>query len=241
MFFADGRAIGRRIRLAPPGSRGSAGPWLIVVGVAQTLPQLSPGQFAPEAFVYSPLDTGVTPVRFVSLIVRGRSAPAATIPLVREDVRAVDAGLPVFAVQSIDDAVARRRYPTRMIGSMFGWLAINALVLASVGIFALTAHGVVQRTAEIGIRIALGARAAQIAWLFMGRTLGQLAAGLTIGVAGAMAITRLLQILPGNVNGRDPITLASVGALLVVVTLTACFLPARRASRMDPVAALKHE
>jgi putative ABC transport system permease protein len=212
-----------------------------VVGVAQTLPQSAPAGLSPEAVVYVPFRAEPGPMRFITVLARGRSGPAATLTLVREDVRALDPDLPLFAAQSMDEVVARTRYPTRLIGSLFGLLAITALVLASVGLFALTAHGVAQRTHEIGIRMALGARAAQVAWLFLRRTLMQLSIGLTLGLAGALAIGRLLGNFLGKVSPRDPLTLGSVVGLLVVVSLVAAFLPARRAARLDPRMALRHD
>ena len=139
----------------------------------------------------------------------------------------------------MDDVLALTRFP--MLGTMFGLLAINALILASVGLFALTAHGVAQRTHEIGVRMALGARAFQVAWLFVRRTLVQLVAGVVIGVAGALAVGRLLGGLIRDISPRDPLTLAAVVGLLIIVSLTACVLPARRGARLDPVTALRHE
>jgi predicted permease len=241
LFFPDGDPLGRRIRLESPEAPGAPPPWFTIIGVARTLPQFAPTELAPEALVYVPFRAEPGPMRFVSVIVRGRSGPATTLPLLREDVRALDPDLPLFAIQTLDDMVARTRYPNRMIGSLFGLLALSALVLASVGLFGLTAHGVAQRTHEIGIRMALGARAAQVAWLFLRRTLVHLSVGLTLGLAGALAIGRLLGSFLGNVSPTDPLTLGSVVALLIAVALLASFLPARRAARLNPVAALRHE
>jgi putative ABC transport system permease protein len=242
MFFFGEETIGRRIRLeARNPAQGAPAPWFTIVGVAQTLPQSQPAELSPEAVVYVPFRAEPAPMRFVTVLARGRSGPAATLALVREDVLALDPDLPLFAAQSMNDVVAHTRYAGRTIGSLFGLLALNALVLVSVGLFALTAHGVAQRTHEIGIRMALGARAAQVAWLFLRRTLVHLSIGLTLGLAGALAVGRLLGNFLGKVSSRDPLTLGSVVGLLVVVSLVAAFLPAYRAARLDPVAALRHE
>ena len=147
----------------------------------------------------------------------------------------------MFAVEAVDEALARTRFPLLLIGSLIGFLAASALVLASVGLFALTAHGVAARTHEIGIRMALGAQARQVQWLFVRGTLLDLVVGLAIGTAGALATGRLLQSLLERTSARDPLTLALVAVLVIAVSLTACILPARRASRLDPVAALRHE
>ena len=136
---------------------------------------------------------------------------------------------------------AAARDGLRIIGALFGFLAIMALVQASVGLFALTAHGVVQRTHEIGVRMALGAQASHVAWLLMRWTLLQLAIGLTLGLSGALAVGRLLQAFLGGTSARDPITLLAVGTLLIAVSMTACVLPARRTARLDPATALRHE
>jgi putative ABC transport system permease protein len=139
----------------------------------------------------------------------------------------------------MDTTIARSRYPTRLVGTWFGVLALIALVLASVGVFALTAHGVAQRTQEIGVRMALGAQAREVVWLFMRRTILHLAIGLAVGLGGALAMGRLLQTFPGQVSPRDPITLTIVTTLLVLVAGAATMLPARRAARVDPVVALR--
>jgi putative ABC transport system permease protein len=243
LFLAGADPLGRRIRLdlPNPAAAGAVAPWFTIVGVIQTLPQFGPAQVSPEAMVFVPFLADPGPTRFVSLLVRGKSGPAETVPLIREDLRTLDPDLPLFAVQTLDDMVARTRYPTRIIGSLFGLLALIALVLASVGLFALTSYGVAQRTHEIGIRMALGAEPAQVAWLFVRRTLVQLVLGLTLGLAGALAIGQLLRAFLVGVGARDPVTLASVVGLLSVVSLTAAFLPARRATRLDPMIALRHE
>jgi len=239
-FFPDQDPIGRRIRLES-GAPGSGGAWLAIAGVVPTLPQLMPGQLAPEPVVYVPLEADPAPLRLVSLIVRERSGQAGLVAQLREDVRALDPDLPLFAVQSMDDSVARTRYPLRMIGSLFGFLAVCALLLASVGLFALTAHGVAARTQEVGIRMALGARRRQVLWLFVQSTLAQLVIGLGLGTAGALAVGRLLESLLVETSNRDPVTLGAVAVLLVVVSLAACVLPAGRAAAIDPMIALRHE
>jgi predicted permease len=243
LFFSDSEPIGRRVRLDPPepGAVDASPPWFTIVGVTQTLPQFMAPQFAPEPVVIVPVLADSGPIRFVSMLVRGRSGTREAVDRLRHDVSALDADLPVFAVQTMDDMVARTRDPVRVIGSLFALLALNALLVASVGLFALTAHSVAQRTPEIGVRLALGARRAQVTWLFVRRTLGQLALGLTLGLAGALSVGRLLGAYLEGVSPRDPVTLASVVTLLIVVSLIASFLPALRAAGVDPATALRHE
>ena len=126
------------------------------------------------------------------------------------------------------------RYSPQVIGSWFSTIALVALLLATVGLYALTAHGVAQRAQEIGVRMALGAQSSQVIWLFVRRTIIQLVIGLTIGVFGAIAIGRALGSFLQDTNPRDPMALALVSVLLVIVALSASVWPARRAARVDP-------
>jgi putative ABC transport system permease protein len=128
-----------------------------------------------------------------------------------------------------------------MIGTWFGVLAMVALVIASVGLFSLTAHAVAQRTHEIGVRMAVGAQAPQVVWLFVRRAFIQLAIGLVLGLAGALSVGSLLAAFLGETRPRDPITLGVVVALLAVVALVSSLLPARGATRVDPAITLRAE
>ena len=210
-FFPDGDAIGRRIQLTTPVNRNSPtattppAPWLTVVGVAPTLPQFGPPSSA-QPLVYVPI--GAIPLQGPgAMIVRGGSDIGRVTTLMREEVHRLDADLPLYAIETVEDALARSRLPVRLVGTWFSVIALIALVLATVGVYALTAHGVAQRTQEIGVRVALGAQTAQVLWLFLRRAIVQLAIGLTLGVAGAVATGQLLQSYLGEVNARDPLTL----------------------------------
>jgi ABC-type antimicrobial peptide transport system permease subunit len=124
---------------------------------------------------------------------------------------------------------------------MFAIFAGIALVLSAVGLYAVTAYSVIQRTPEIGVRMALGAQPPQVMWLVLRRALVQLAVGLPIGVAGAFGVGRLLQSLLVQTSTRDPVTIGTIVALMVGVSIGACIWPARRATRLDPVSALRYE
>ena len=244
LFFPNADPLGQRIRLTAPGAPPApAAPPLAIVAIVQTLPQRGPGAGADPPVVYVPLRGETAPIQLISLIVRGGSGLRDTLAALREDVAALEPHLPLYAIQTLDEAVARTRYPLRLMGSLFGCLAIIALVLASVGLFALTAHGVAQRIQEIGVRMALGAQASEVVWLFLRRTLSQLALGLVIGLPGALVVGQVILVrnFIGTTNGRDPITLAAVAALLIGVAVIACVVPARRAARVDPVVALRQE
>jgi putative ABC transport system permease protein len=192
--------------------------------------------------VYVPFDAEPGAQRAVSIIVRaadsatGKAAAAAALG---EQVSAMDPDLPVFGIQTLDEAVLAATRPSLTIGSWFMTIALVALVLATVGLYALTAHGVAQRSHEIGVRMALGARSGQVMWLFVRRTIVQLAIGLTLGIGGALGIGQLLSGFLRDTNPRDPMTIAIVVTILVVVALTASVWPARKAARIDPVEALR--
>src|SRR5262249_27188600 len=240
MYFPDADPIGRRLRLSAPGSIGPAAPWLTVVGVVGSMPTLSADK-EPAPMVYTPMRGETAGGRVAALLVRGRAGTAAATALLREEVRRLDDDLPLYFVQTVGDIVDQSLYSLRMLNEMIGMFAMIALVLASVGLYAVTAHSVVERTNEIGIRMALGARTPEVAWLFVRRTVAQLAIGVPLGLAGALATGQLLQRFLVNTPARDPLTLTLVAVLLTGIALVASLLPARRAARIDPIVALRYD
>jgi putative ABC transport system permease protein len=141
----------------------------------------------------------------------------------------------------MDQNLQRQRWPMRVFGTMFAVFAIIALVLSAVGLYAITAYSVTQRTQEIGVRMALGAQAPQVWWLIARRSIVQLAIGLAIGMPGAFGVGKLLQSLLVQTSSSDPTTLISIAVLLIGVAIAACYWPARRATRLDPLVALRYE
>jgi putative ABC transport system permease protein len=141
---------------------GATIPWLTMVGVVPTLPNFFPDRMA-DPVVYAPLGAEIAPQRTVSVIVRTPSKAIAASSL-RAEIRAIDPDLPLFAIQTLDEA--RARWPVRVVESWFLALALIAMALASVGLYAITAHEVAQRSQEIGVRMALGAESRQVVWLF---------------------------------------------------------------------------
>jgi putative ABC transport system permease protein len=239
LYFPNGEALGQRLRLtaaAPP----STSPWLMVVGIVPTLPRHYPGpQDAPAAYVYVPLSLDPAQ-RSAAIIVRaGDGGIGAVAPALREEVRALDPDLPLYNIARLEDVIAASRIPVRTVGTWFGALAIIALLVASVGLFAVTAHGVAQRSQEIGLRITLGAQRRQVIWLFLRQTLLQLAAGLVLGLAGALSVGQLLQSYLRQTSPRDPITMTLVVVFLTISATAAALLPARRAAQIDPAVTLK--
>jgi putative ABC transport system permease protein len=241
LFFPDQSPIGKRIQLTTTAGPETRTPWLTVVGVTSTLPAFgAAGIGGPRPVAYLPLalDAGV---RSVTLVVRHRRDLEQTVRDMRGDVRALDADVPLFAVQTMDTALAFTRWPIRLLGTWASTLALIALVVATVGLFALTAHAVTQRRQEIGVRLALGAPPRDVVWGVMRRTVVQLALGLSLGLALAIVAAPQLQVFLGPMSSRDPLTLTLVSGLLVVIALVATLLPARRAARIDPALTLRAE
>jgi ABC-type antimicrobial peptide transport system permease subunit len=161
--------------------------------------------------------------------------------VLRDQVRAIDPNLPLFDLMTVDDALAADRWPFRVFGTMFTAFAGAAVVLAAIGLYAVTAYSVAQRTREIGVRIALGAQAQQVWWLVSRRAALQIAMGLVIGMPAALGVGQLLRGVLSRISPTDASTLIAVPTLLVVVAVAAFAVPARRAMRLDPVSALRQE
>ncbi len=242
MHFAGDDPIGRRIRLTPdaaPGAPPQTPAVVTIVGITPTVRQRNFQEALPDPVVYVPLRSQPPP--FAMLLLRAAGDPAALTPAVREEVRAIDPNLPLFGILTLDQMLAQGRWMFEVIGTMFGVFALIALALSAVGLYAVTAYSVSQRTQEIGVRMALGAQAPQVWWLVLRGALVQLAIGLPIGVAGAIGAGRLLQSVLVRSGSRDVATITSLVMLLIAVSLCACFWPARRATRLDPVSALRYE
>jgi predicted permease len=242
MHFGTEDPIGRRIKLnndgpTPPGTLPPS--WVTIVGIAPTVRQMSVREVAPDPVVYLPLRADA-PI-FAMLMIRAQRDAATLTSIAREEVRAIDQDLPVFGVFTMDQLLAQQRWAFRIFGSMFAIFAVIALALSAVGLYAVTAYSVAQRTQEIGVRVALGAQAAQVWWLVLRRGIVQMVIGLAIGIGGAIGVGKLLESLLVQTGTRDPATLTSIVALLVFVSLSASFWPARRATRLDPVQALRYE
>ncbi len=231
-FFPNQDPLGRRIRV------GAAGVRYTIVGVARTVPQLGPAaELRPV--VYAGLEAEPAPDGRAAIIVKGPLAAASAA--LREEVRAMDPALPLFAIETLDQTQARGRVPARLFTTWFGSLAVVALVLAAVGVFAITAHSVTQRTEEIGIRMALGADAWAVVGMFLRRTSRLLTLAIVLGLAGSRVLGTLIQSLLQDVGQRDPLTLTMVTVVLGAVTFLATLIPASRAARADPVVALRGE
>jgi putative ABC transport system permease protein len=240
-FFHGEDPIGRRVQFAQRDTGpGQAAPrWRTIIGVAPSIRHGSPQDAYLNAVVYVPYREEAPGA--VSLIIRSGLAPASVLDTVRLEVQAIDRDQPVFTIQTIDQMLAESRWAQRVFGSSFAIFSGIALVLSSLGLYAVMAYSVTQRTQEIGMRMALGAQARQVIWLILKRGVLQLAIGLTLGLAGALALSRVLRGLLVEISPNDPVTFAAITILLTVVSMAACLLPARQATRIDPLVALRAE
>jgi putative ABC transport system permease protein len=248
-FFPGVDPIGKRIRFTPrentSGGFAPARPeasreiWRTIVGMSPSILHDSTRGAEPNAVVYLPHRQA--PPASATLLVRSALPAGSVMAAVRREVQAIDQDQPVFTVQTLDQMLAQERWPFRVFGGLFAILAAIALVLSSVGLYAVMAYSVTQRTQEIGVRMALGAAGRDVSWLILKRGLIQLALGLTIGLGGALALSRVLRTVLVQITPTDPVTFASITILLTIVSITACLLPARRATRVDPLAALRAE
>ncbi|HEX4914275.1 MAG TPA: FtsX-like permease family protein, partial [Vicinamibacterales bacterium] len=248
LHFPNEDPIGRRITLsidlqggAPPAGGIPTSLTATIVGVVPNLRQRDFQLPDPDPIAYLPFRTD--PRGFMNLIVRSQGDPTAMTPILREEVRAIDADLPLFGIRTMNENLAQARWPFRIFGSMFAIFALIALTLSAVGLYAVTAYAVSQRTQEIGIRMALGAQRNDVSWLFFRRTFNQIGIGLSLGIAGALGVGYLFattNLLVQN-TGVDPVTIGAVTLLLAVVAVTASVVPARRAARLDPLIALRRD
>jgi predicted permease len=237
MYFPSENPVGRRIRVSRTGRAPMDSGWVTIIGVAPTIIQRNAllGR-GPDPVVYVPYRS--QPSSTAVLLAKGSDIGSVTRQ-VRAELLALDPALPVFDVQSLDQFHAFFRWPQRVFGSVLMILAAIALVLATVGLYAIVAYSVVQRTHEIGVRVALGAQRRQVLLLVLQRAVIPFGGGLVVGAAGVLLVGQLLAAFLMDTNPRDPVTLLGVSALLCGVGLAACVVPARRAAKLDPLAALR--
>lgn len=237
MFFQNEDPIGRRICLTAPNAAATLpATCATIVGVSPTVRQQYFQEIDPVVYVPAPDDASE-----LTLIVASHSSPDAVAPLLRAEVLALDEGIALNALRPLDQAMTGSRWGHRVFGGMLTAFALVGLLLGAVGLYAVTAFAVVQRTQEIGVRMALGAQAGAVVWLFVTRAAVPVGLGIGVGLAGALAIGRLLQRFLIQTSPTDPTILVGIAVLLAAVSFAAAFLPARRATGLDPLAALRYE
>jgi putative ABC transport system permease protein len=228
-------AIGRRVRW------DNEAPWATVVGIARDMRSRGPLE-PPVVELYVPYGLQAERGMWVLLQTKSAGANAAALAQgLRDAVRAVDPDLPVAAIATLDEMAARQIAQPRFVAVLTALFGTLALVLAAAGIYGVLAYSVAQRTAEIGVRMALGARARDVVSLVVGQAARLALAGVALGAAGALGASRGVRTLLFEVSPADPPTFAITIAALAVTAAAAAYLPARRATRIDPVVAMRNE
>jgi putative ABC transport system permease protein len=177
----------------------------------------------------------------MSLVIRTKGDPASAFPGIKSQIRSIDPGAPISNVRTMNDLLARSVAPRRTPMLLLSAFAGAALLLAMIGIYGVTAYYVTQRTQEIGIRMALGAQVSDVLKLVLKSGMALTFIGIAAGIAGAFAVTRWMATLLFGVKPTDALTFAIVSICLIVTALLACYFPARRATKVDPLVALRYE
>ena len=224
-------AIGKRFRTRPDGE-----PWQIV-GVARDGKYLTIGE-APRTFVWFPLGSQLA---YNILVVRTTARPETLISAIRNEFRTMDPNLPVTNAKTLTEHMNFSLFPARAVAWLLASFGTLALTLAAIGIYGVMSYSVAQRTREVGIRMALGAQRSQVLKMMLTQGMKLAAIGMVIGLAAAFALTRLLANLLYGVSSTDAVAFVGVSLLLGIVVLLACFIPASKAAKVDPMIALRYE
>ncbi|HEX6649113.1 MAG TPA: FtsX-like permease family protein, partial [Pyrinomonadaceae bacterium] len=239
-FFPNEEPLGRRIQPGPPGRiwRQKKLTSFEIVGIVRDV-KLA-GLDAPSAPAYY-IPASQSPLGDMTMLVRTTTDPLSVVGAVRQAVWSIDPNQPLSSVTTlekvVDESIAQRRLNMLLMG-LFGGLA---MLLSAVGIYGLLSHAVTQRTQEMGIRMALGAQVGDVLKLVLKQGMLLALAGEAIGLVGAFGLTRLMRGLLFGVGPNDAMTFIAVVAVLTTVALLACYLPARRATKVDPLVALRYE
>ena len=231
--FAGRDPVGHEISMD-----GAKGPWREVVGViADTRNYTLERESWPE--IYIPYEQDPTLVMF--FVLRSKGDPISLVDGLRRSIASVDPNEPVERIETMDDVVEKLVAPSRFKLELLGSFAVLALLLGAIGLYGVISYGVSERTHEIGVRMALGAERVNVLKLVMGQGFRLTLTGIGIGIVGALAMTRYLSSLLYGVKSTDPLTFVAVSLLLAAVALLASYLPARRATKIDPMVALRYE
>jgi predicted permease len=229
--WPQGDPIGRRLRIG--GDR-----WMTVVGVVPSVKYRSLNE-ETRPHIYRPMPQWVS--RGMTLVVRGNNDATALIAAVRREMASLDPELPLFKVSTVEQAMAQTVGTKRLTNLLLAGFAAMALLLALLGIYGVMTLNVGSRRSEFGIRLALGARPADVLRLVVGQGMRLALAGVALGLAAAFGLTRLLETLLFGVKATDPLIFAGGAIVLVLAAFAACYIPARRATKVDPLAALRQE
>jgi len=235
-YFPNESPIGKHLKIGGP--ERPKNPWMEIVGVVGDV-KYSGLESKPEPAYYLPLEQSVWGAAY--LVVRTSSNPTSLASAIRGQIWDIDRDIPIANLETMDQLISESIAQPRFRSFLLGAFALLALLLASIGTYGVISYSVTQRTHEIGIRMALGAKARDVMILVIKRGMAATLTGVAIGVLGSVALTRLIESLLFQVSTTDPSTFIGVAGLLIVVALLACWIPARRASRVDPMAALRCE
>ena len=237
--------LGKRLRLvgrtsgAPAGSAPVPQPWLTVVGVIPDVVQNDTSQGSHDPLIYLPYRQ--LPQRDMVVAARTLVPPETLGNAFRREVQALDGDLPVTDLRTLDAMLLERTRSWRVYGSMFSIFAAMALLLASVGLYGVIAHSVSQRTQEIGVRMVMGASKRNILKMVFAQGMRQLIVGLAVGLAASVGLTRVLSSMLVGVTAVDPLTFVTVALVLTLAAVVGAAIPARRATKVDPIVALRYQ
>ncbi len=238
-YWSGESPIGKRFKV---NDLDLSNPWLTIVGIVADVRQM--GADAPvKAEMYVPYRQAATYSAFAprDLAVRTSGEPLSLVPAVRQAIREVDPYQPLANIRTMDEVLSRVTAERRLGMILLTAFAALALLLAALGIYGVLSYFVVQHTSEIGVRMALGAQPGDVLWLVIGKGMRLALMGVGVGLLGAFALTRLMKNLLFEVQATDPLTFGLIALLLTLVALLACYIPARRATRVDPLIALRYE
>jgi putative ABC transport system permease protein len=234
-FLPGEEPIGKRIKF---GDINSKNPWMTIVGVVADVKQ-QVWDRQPRPTVYVP--NSQVPARSSGLVIRAARDPLALAAAVRVEVRNLDRNLAIYDLKTLDQVIHEEAVGLNYMAVLMGVFGVLALVLSAMGVYALMAYSVTERMHEIGVRIALGARSNHVLSAVMTRASVTMLIGLVIGFGMAFALARLLASLVYGITATDPATFAGNAVVLAVAATVASYIPARRATKVDPIVALRYE
>jgi putative ABC transport system permease protein len=235
-YWPGDEPLGKRIKF--PGSTARPQPWRTIVGVVRDVKQYGVDK---ESTMQLYLPEAQLPVSWLTLAVRTAGDPAQTLGAIRNEIRGVDPDQAVFEVATMEGLLAEAIAKRRFVMILLAGFASLALALAAIGIYGVMGYTVAQRTQEIGVRMAMGAQTGDVLKLVVGQGMRLALGGVAIGLAAACGLTRLMATLLFSVKAIDPLTFGVIALLLIAVALLACYIPARRATKVDPMVALRTE